>query len=51
MEKASIVADSEARRVFKNSLYLLFIHLGNYIIPLIVIFYLVKILGAESFGI
>ena len=51
MEKASIVADSEARRVFKNSLYLLFIHLGNYIIPLIVIFYLVKILGAESFGV
>lgn len=41
----------EFLRVLKNSSYLLCVHLGNYIIPLVVVFYLVNILGVEAFGV
>lgn len=51
MAKASFFAGSEIRRVFRNSSYLLCVHFGNYLVPLIVIFYLVKILGVESLGV
>ncbi|MDN7141074.1 oligosaccharide flippase family protein [Pseudomonas sp. JQ170] len=43
--------ESDLGRVVRNSSYLLCVHGGNYVVPLVVLFYLVKILGVESFGV
>ncbi|CAI8863297.1 MULTISPECIES: oligosaccharide flippase family protein [Pseudomonas] len=51
MPLASRWLESDLGRVVRNSSYLLCVHGGNYIVPLVVLFYLVKILGVESFGV
>lgn len=51
MEVKALLSGMDARRVLRNSSYLLCVHAGNYILPLIVVFYLIKVLGIESFGV